>query len=457
MRRIYFALLLALLVTTFLVVKRGNAQESTLTILSNEAHVDFPESVTFRLELEADQLPTEATLTYQLGQNNCLVAGTQVPVEVTGSTLEWTWVMSRSGNPPPGAEMWWQWHITDSAGNSIVTPKEQLTFSDDRFDWQTEIAGGDDSAPIRLHWYEGDDVGPILLEAAVAGLERLEKDVGIELQGEVQFFIYGDTADMREALLYVPDWTGGIAFSEYNTILIGVPPYLAETWGRDTVRHELAHLVIGQFARSCLGGTLPTWLSEGLAVFAEGEAGEDIRADINNGIQNNEFQPVRSLNGAFPTQDDQARAAYSQSYSLVAFLLESYGQEKMLTLLQTLAGGIGYDTALEQVYGFNADGLESAWRVAIGAPSRQIPPTPTPLTAAAIPTAVPLDAAQNRPTPPPVSGGAIVDSTPTNSPPASADSPGICGLGLAPLLVIAGLGVIPTARRRRRSTLEKSG
>jgi hypothetical protein len=255
----------------------------------------------------------------------------------------------------------------------------------------------------------------------------------------------------------VQDWAGGIAFSEYNTILIGVPPSLADTWGSATVRHELAHLVIGQFSRSCLGGTLPTWLSEGLAVFAEGEGDDQIRADIEDGIQNNNFQPVRSLNGAFPTQDDEARAAYSQSYSLVTFLLESYGQEKMLTLLQSLAGGIGYDTALEQAYGFNADGLEVAWREALGAPSRQIPPTPTPLTAAGIPTAAPLDAARSRSTPTPVSGGATVDLTPTNSPPASADSRGICGLGLAPLLVIAGLGVMPTARRRRRSTSEKSG
>ena len=177
----------------------------------------------------------------------------------------------------------------------------------------------------------------------------------------------------------------GIAFSDYNTILIGVQPQAVETYGKDTVRHELAHLVIGQFARSCLGGTLPTWLSEGLAVLAEGEAEEQIRPDIENGIQNNDFQPVRSLNGAFPAHDDQARAAYSQSFSLVNFLLESYGQEKMLTLLQSLAGGVGYDTALEQVYGFNADGLEVAWREAIGAPSRQIPPTPTPLTAASHP------------------------------------------------------------------------
>lgn len=443
---------LTLLGIMFLAVKRGYAQESTLTILSNEAQVDFPETVTFRLELEAGQKPAEATLIYQLGQNNCLAAGTQVPVEISGPILEWTWVMSRSGNPPPGAEMWWQWHITDSAGHTIITPKEQLTFSDDRFDWQNETATADGSAPIRLNWYEGDEVGPILLDAAVAGLERLEQDVGIELQGDVQFFIYGDTADMREALLYVPDWAGGIAFSEYNTILIGVPPYSVETYGKDTVRHELAHLVIGQFARSCLGGSLPTWLSEGLAVFAEGEAGEEITADINEGIQNNTFQPVRSLNGAFPSQDDQARAAYSQSYSLVAFLLDNYGQEKMAALLQTLAGGAGYDSALEQVYGFNADGLEVAWRSAIGASPRQIPPTPTPLTAAGIPTALPLDAAESRPTPSPAPGSAANDASATNSPTASSDSIEVCGFGLAPLLLIGGLGVIPANRRRRRKT-----
>jgi hypothetical protein len=452
MSRITIAFLVLLIGVTLSEIKAASAQESPLTILSNEVQVDFPESVTFRLELEEDQMPATATLTYQLGQNNCLAAGTQVPVEVTGPTLEWTWVMSRSGNPPPGAEMWWQWHITDNAGNLLSTPREQLTFSDDRFDWRTEIASDDGSAPIRLNWDQGDQVGPVLLEAAVAGLERLEQDVGIKLQGEVQFFIYGDTADMREALLYVPDWSGGIAFSDYNTILIGVPPGLLQSYGRDTVRHELAHLVIGQFARSCLGGTLPNWLSEGLAVFAEGEASEDIIADINEGIRKDSFQPVRSLNGSFPSEGDQAREAYSQSFSLVAFLLENYGQEKMSALLETLAGAAAYDEALEEVYGFNADGLEVAWRQAIGAPPRQIPPTPTPLTAAAIPTTVPLGAAQSRPTPSPYSDVAV--STPVSSSSAG-DSLEICGLGLAPLLVIGGLGIFPFARGRRRGPEER--
>lgn len=428
--------------------------QSEPVIIKDEAIVDFPETVTFRLELDVEEPIVEATLIYHLGREGCLAAGTQVPVEVKGSNLEWTWVMSRSGNPPPGAKMSWHWEVTDASGNTITTPGKELTFADDRFEWRT-IEGKDDrhSAPIRLHWYEGEEVGPILLEAAVAGLERLQQDTGIELQGEVEFFIYADSADMREALLYVQDWAGGIAFTDYNTILIGVPPHLAETWGSSTVRHELAHLVINQFSLSCLGGSLPNWLSEGLAVYAEGEPDGQTLKDIEEGVEEDSFQPVRSLNGSFPAQGEAASAAYSQSYSLVDYLLDSYGQEKMQELLLTLAGAAGYDAALEQVYGFNADGLETAWRREIGAPLRQIPPTPTPILAANVPTAVPLNAAQSWPTPP-APDAIPVTSAPVDSAPDPGQNSGICGLGLAPFLLFIGLSTMAITRNKSKKGLE---
>jgi hypothetical protein len=415
--------------------------------LANEAIVDFPETVTFRLELDVEEPIVEATLIYQLGREGCLVAGTHVPVEVTGSSLEWTWVMSRSGNPPPGAKISWHWEVTGASGNTITTPAKELTFADERFEWRTiEAQSASLSAPIRLHWYEGEEVGPVLLEAAMAGLERLQQDTGIELQGEVQFFIYADSEDMREALLYVQDWAGGIAFTDYNTILIGVPPHLAETWGSSTVRHELAHLVINQFSLSCLGGSLPNWLSEGLAVYAEGEPDEQTLKDIEEGIEGDLFQPVRTLNGSFPAQGDAASAAYSQSYSLVNYLLDTYGQEKIQELLLVLAGATSYDAALEKVYGFNADGLEVAWRKHIGAPLRQIPPTPTPFLAANVPTVVPLNPAQSWPTP--LAPGALAA---TSAPTDSALDPGrnitVCGLGLVPLLLLIGLGTVVITRQ----------
>ena len=120
-------------------------------------------------------------------------AGTQVPVDIDGSTLEWTWIMSRSGNPPPGAQIWWEWTVTDSEGEIFTTPRQELTFSDDRFDWRTlEAVGDSSSASIYLHGYEGDEVGSVLLDAAVAGLNRLEQDIGIELEGDVEIFLYED-------------------------------------------------------------------------------------------------------------------------------------------------------------------------------------------------------------------------------------------------------------------------
>jgi hypothetical protein len=424
-----------------------DAQGNEPAVVLNEALVDFPEAVAFRLELEAGMTIAEAHLTYQVGRDSCITAGTHVPVEADGSILEWTWVMSRSGNPPPGAQMWWEWTITDDAGNVFTTEREALTFSDDRFDWQMVSSEGSGvSSPIVLYWYEGDSVGPVLLEAAELGLERLEKDIGIELEGEVQIYVYEDAAQMREALLFVQDWAGGLAFSDYNTILLGVPPHLAETWGSDTIRHELAHLVLGQFGRSCLGGNRPTWLEEGLATYAEGEPDEGILDHIEQGIEDDTFQPVRSLNGAFPAHSEDANAAYSQSYSLVDFLLQTYGQEALQSLILELAAAEGYDDALEKVYGFNADGLEVAWRESIGAPARQIPATPTPVVAASVPTVVPNNAAQSVPTP----SSTVPTRAPEDASSGEEDTPsGICGLSLAPTLLF-GVGATLFLKRRRK-------
>ncbi|MCB9006432.1 MAG: hypothetical protein H6656_03500 [Ardenticatenaceae bacterium] len=413
----------------------GSTQAQTnITVTRNEAQVDFPQSVTFQLELEDASDVASVSLVYEVDRLSCLEADTAVPVELSGNQAEWTWEMVRSGNPPPGATLSWQWQLTDRSGNVTTTEEQNHTFIDDRFDWQT-VSGPN----IRLHWYEGDEVGPILLDAAVAGLDQLQNEMGITLDSEVQLFIYGDSGDMRDAVLYIQDWAGGVAFSDYNIILIGVPPRIAESWGRPTVRHELAHLVIGQFGRSCVGGSRPTWLNEGLAVYAEGEPSETIQEDLANAIEKNSFEPVRSLNGAFSSHGPEAGIAYSQSYSVVKYLLESYGQEQMQDLLLTLAQGTGYDEALEAVYGFNVDGLEQAWRKSLGLPGREIPPTPTAVSAQAIATIEPVGLPESIPTEP---AAAATAAAPTTNSPGS----GICNLPALPLLLV-GFGLV--LRRRK--------
>ena len=192
---------------------------------------------------------------------------------------------------------------------------------------------------------------------------------------------------------------------------------------------------------SCVGGSRPTWLNEGLAVIAEGEPSEAIQADIANGIASNSFEPVRSLNGAFSAHGPEAGIAYSQSYSVVQFLLETYGQAQMQELLLTLAKGTGYDAALEAVYGFNVDGLEQAWRQSLNLPLREIPPTPTAVSANAVPTIEPFGLPESVPTEPAAAATAVPHSTSTGSPVG-----GLCNLTIFPLLLI-GFGLV--IRRRK--------
>ena len=412
---------LILLFSLMISVATAVAQSSD-PVTRNEATLNFPDDVIFQLDVAPDFELASATLTYDVNKTTCLDARATVPVEIEGNNLEWQWVMSRSGNPPPGATMWWQWTLTDTSGNAFTTEPQTLTFRDDRFRWQSVNGSG-----IQMNWYGDEEIGPMLLAAAVAGLDRLQNEMGIELQNTVQFYIYDDYDDMREAVLFVQDWAGAVAFDEYNIILMGVPPSIADDWGVKTVSHELAHLVVGQFGRSCVGGRRPTWLEEGLATYAEGEPQEDVVTDIENGVRDNSFEPLRSLTGAFSSHGTDAGIAYSQSYSIVDFMLHTYGQEKMQELILLLAEGEGYDEALTAVYDFNMDGLELAWREAMGLPPRTIPPTSTPLTAVAVPTYVPLSAPASLPTPPSA-----------NEPPpeTSGGSTGICGLGAMPLMLV---------------------
>jgi len=407
------------------------------TVVTNQAIVDFPKAITFQLDLAEGHNIMAATLTYDVEKFSCLEAASDVGVELDGNRAEWEWVLTRSGNLPPGTTLWWEWTLTDGSGNTTTTPRQTITLSDDRFEWQLLEEDG-----LHLYWYEGENVGPILMEAAVSGLELLERDMGIELQDDVQIFIYGSSEEMREALLYVQDWAGGSAFPEYNTILMGVPPRLADSWGLDVVPHELAHLVVGQFGRSCVGGSRPTWLNEGLAMVAEGDPTEDTLSDLSRGIENDAFEPLRSLNGSFAADHSQAGLSYSQSYSVVDFMLAQYGAEQMQALLNLLADGAGYDEALMQIYGVNVDGLELAWRASVGAPKRTIPPTPTPLQAASVATYAPSGLPQSVPTPP-----AAAETAVPVEPVAKRPSSPICGLGaILPLMVF---GIFQSRKRAK--------
>jgi hypothetical protein len=287
--------------------------------------------------------------------------------------------------------MWWRWHVTDADGNELRTDVQTITWLDDDYDWET--VEGDS---INLHWYQGDQsFAEALHTAAVDALVYIEESMGLEPDGPIDIYVYGSFAEMRDAVYYEPGWTGGQAYTSHNIVIVAVPPDDATSavWGRDVEEHELTHVLVHRYTFSCLF-SIPTWLDEGLAEFVErgGDGLGDDRRDFETAVDDDTLFSVRGLGGSFPEDPEKAHAAYVQSYSLVDFLITEYGPDKILALLTHLREGVAIDDALQEVYGFDQDGLEDDWREQIGAQphvAEGTEPTPTPMPTP-VPTLVPV-------------------------------------------------------------------
>jgi hypothetical protein len=343
-------------------------------VTDNRPTLNFPDTITFRATIEGSAPVTSVVLEYGTDQLTCgNVVAKAFPQFTPGNTVnaEWTWEMRQSGSLPPGAMLWWRWRYTDENGVETVSEIKTVTWLDSVHEWQTLSSG-----MINIHWYSGDQAfAEELLNAAGTGLARLKNDAGLQPDQPIHLYIYANTDDMKDAILYEPSWTGGMAYADHDIVIIGISQRDLE-WGRTTIAHELTHVLVGHLTFSCLGD-VPTWLNEGLAVYAEGELGSASQSQLNEAIRSDQLLTVRSLSGGFSEVPSRAYLSYSQSYSIVKFLIETYGQDRMNSLLIALRDGSTVDDALMDVYGFDIDGLENAWRESIGAAPRTASAQPT--------------------------------------------------------------------------------
>lgn len=365
-RRAVGAVLLLLLLAAFAVP--ASAQEPW-TDAQIYASADFGTSVTFGLEAEAPSAVETLELLFQLEGE---LARNRVGVDVAPSTrvnVEWTWSLY-PGEIPPGRVISYWWRGETETGRVLETERATVEYADQRFDWKVRTAGS-----IYLYWYGASDSdAEDIMDAAQDAVARLEESTGATFQKPVRMFIYNSKSDMSLAIPSRSEsydqsiLTLGMAMSGDTVVILG-----SEPGAERTAAHELSHILIGQFTDNPLGG-LPTWLDEGLAMYAEGDLRGDNQRELDKAIRDNTLISVRSLSG-YPGDPNLVDLFYGEVYSVVDFLIEEYGPEKMDQLLQTFREGVYQEDALQEVYGFGLDELEDQWREAIGAPPR---PTPAP-------------------------------------------------------------------------------
>jgi hypothetical protein len=400
----------------------ASAQE--LQVESVEATNAFPAGAVFSIFARTPQPPREVRLRYSIapdGTDAMRVAqcsGTN-PVGCrasVGDTLD-TFMI-------PGAEVTFSWEFTLPDGTRLTTEPERFVYEDTRFAWNTESSGN-----VTVYYYGSDrELARRVLDASVETLDRLGTMLGTSVGFPVKVFLYEDAAAMRPAILSNARegvvTLGEVYFSDTAMVAADVAP-------EDVARHEVAHIVVREATRGPFG--VPAWLNEGTAVWAQEEPlGGELDA-LEMAVARDRVLSLQVLSSSSAAGDPGTVSLfYGQSYSVVKYLIDTYGPEKFGQLFAVFKEGSTTENALQTVYGFGVRELENEWRASLGLPPRASPS----------PTAEPTPA--GRATPVGATEGSEGESADNGFPVALVAAIAAAGVVLAGAIV--GLGIVAARR-----------
>jgi hypothetical protein len=332
---------------------------NSISVSGSSAAMDFPLSLNFSAHVSSQVNITDIRLKYEVDQVSFARVTSEAFIKFTpASTVNarYTLDMRKVGGLPPGTSLNFWWSIKDVGGNVLDTQAQPFEVKDNRFTWK-QLAEG----KIKLFWYKGDDsFARSLMSTAQQSLVDMDRNTGASPPDIVSIFIYNGSQDLQGSMIYPSEWTGGVAFTSYNVVAIGISPDNLN-WGKGAMAHELTHIVMNQVTFNPYHG-LPVWLNEGLAMYSEGPLDDQFSVPLSKALSGGSLISVRSISSPFSADSTKATLSYAESYSLVDFLVKTFGSAEMLDLLETFKQGSTYDGAFQNVYGLDMDQLEKDWK-----------------------------------------------------------------------------------------------
>ena len=367
MKRLLVLLGLAVLFLGTVVSPTASAQGG-IEVTAVDVVNSFPEEVVFHLSAHSEAIIEEVTLHYQILPDGVMAYGRPdlTPAERVQVDFD-----LKANDPPrsylaPGAQIDYFWEVEDGAGNKLTTEPATFVYEDIRFSWESVSEGN-----VSVYWYAGSrSSAESSLEVAREVLDEMSVLLGATVDYPVKVWIYDSYEDMLPALAQRSE-----AF-EQRVVVAGVrvssdTVLLQGEGAGDTLRHELTHIVT-HVAGEGPYGSLPTWLDEGTAMYGQSEPGEGYTSALDRAVERDSLLSVRSMTA--PTGDaSKVTLFYGQAWSLVDFLIETYGPAKFAELYAVFKEGSTVDKALLKVYGFDQGGLEDAWRASLDLPPREGP------------------------------------------------------------------------------------
>ncbi len=159
-----------------------------------------------------------------------------------------------------------------------------------------------------------------------------------------------------------PGWAVALAYPAHGIILLDALSLHAPD-GHQTLRHELAHVALGQLAKDW-----PRWFQEGVAQNVTGEHYNltHYTALFRAVAQERVFR-FEDLSDDWPDRPADVEVAYAQSAAFVAHLTGKYGSQAMGLLVDGVRAGEPFEQAFGKAFRTSLTVEEGAWREGLAA------------------------------------------------------------------------------------------
>ncbi len=219
-----------------------------------------------------------------------------------------------------------------------------------------------DSPPFKIHYLDSD----LVYTREIASLFDIAyKDfvskLGLRVAEPVNVFVC-PTDKLFNKLTgnFIPHWGEGVA-NPVKSLIILKSPSLTDNHKRlpKLVRHELAHIMIGQAATH--PESLPKWFNEGMAIYLSADEEFTPGTAISKALMSDSIIPLDEIDRVLRFQQAKARLAYEESYSFTLFLIENYGFASVTDLLHYLNAGLPFEQAFQRAFGADLFDMELQW------------------------------------------------------------------------------------------------
>lgn len=210
------------------------------------------------------------------------------------------------------------------------------------------------------------------LEKAMAALHEL---LGWRPEGRIVVELYPTAATLADVSTLTRDeikTSGTIALCKWNRLMVTTPRavVLGYHW-RDTLAHELAHLVIGGASKN----TVPIWLHEGIAKFIEtawrGEPGLGLPVESQRSLADAAakgklipFERMHPSMAKLKSQEETA-LAFAEVFTFIEYMVELKGWAAIRDVLKRMSEGVPDELAIEQVFGVPLKTLSDRWMASL--------------------------------------------------------------------------------------------